>query len=70
MQGKEPGMVPSPSQAQVEGFQSLVSTNASGITDAGGSRGRQCSHDDSDSFYMKLSELLESSGLSLMWVFL
>ncbi|TKY52313.1 High mobility group B protein 10 [Spatholobus suberectus] len=50
----------SPSQTQLKG---LVCTNAS----AGGSHGEQCSpHDGSESFYTKLTELLESSGLSLV----
>ncbi|CAL0333438.1 unnamed protein product [Lupinus luteus] len=57
---KEQNMAPFPSPSsetvtQVKGFQSFQSTNAP-VTNA----------DGSDSFYMKLTELLDSSGLGLI----
>ncbi|KAE9592430.1 hypothetical protein Lal_00028633 [Lupinus albus] len=57
---EEQNMVPFPSPSsetvtQVKGFESFRSTNAT-VTNA----------DGSDSFYMKLTELLDSSGLSLI----
>ncbi|XP_061361404.1 high mobility group B protein 10-like [Gastrolobium bilobum] len=63
MQGKEQKIDPSPSETQVKGFQSFVRTNVS----AGGSHGKQCYSDDSESFYIKLTELLDSSGLTLIF---
>lgn len=55
MQGKEEvkKMVPSPSHTQL-------------FTNASAAARELSSSDDSESFYTKLTELLESSGLSLM----
>ncbi|RZB43140.1 high mobility group B protein 10-like [Glycine soja] len=56
-------MLPSPSETQLKGL-AIVSTYAC----ADESHAEQCSPGhDSESFYMKLAELLESSGLSLIF---
>ncbi|KAK7344280.1 hypothetical protein VNO77_13718 [Canavalia gladiata] len=56
MQAIEGRMVPSPSKIQVKG---LVNTNATAC--------RAHGEDDSDTFYVKLTELLDSSGLTLIF---
>ncbi|KAK7277244.1 hypothetical protein RIF29_18395 [Crotalaria pallida] len=73
MEGKEQNMVPFPSpsskgETQVKGFESYASsTNATATNADCGSIGKHYSQDDdSDSFYLKLTELLDSSGFSLI----
>jgi len=58
-------MLPLPSETHLKGLLHVSSTASSA-----GSHKEHCSpSDDSDSFYDKLVQLLESSGFTLMWVF-
>ncbi|KAJ1383509.1 Tetratricopeptide-like helical domain superfamily [Sesbania bispinosa] len=68
MEDKKKTMLPSPSHTKVRGFQSLVgpATNAAASSSFTAS-GKLYSPNDSESFYSKLTELLDSSGLSLIF---
>ncbi|KAJ1425527.1 High mobility group box domain [Sesbania bispinosa] len=72
MQGQEDKkktMLPSPSHTKVRGFQSLVepATNATASSSTAAGKLYSPHHSDSDTFYSKLTELLDSSGLSLIF---